>query len=169
MLNVVLLVLNYSWTCRLLFGRLLYSLSFPKVSVDMRYASWQSATCENVARENYRHSEISVQSLGKGSPSRQYRAVSTLTYFSLVMCQQHACKMPLAASSRIGSTRLPVVTLDRLFVSRHVKTWNNRVGYCEFIPCEKRADILRINLSFLAQLLGHVLENIFHCARRISF
>lgn len=134
----------------------------------MRYASWQSATCENVARKNYRHSEISVQSLGKDSLSR---AISTLTYFSLVMCRQRACKMPLAVF-RLGSDlRDPlVVTLDRLFVSRHVKTWDNRVGDTANLFPVKNGRISRglycTNLSFLAQLLGHVLEMYSTCTRK---
>lgn len=63
-----------------------------------------------------------------------------------------------------------VVTLDRLFVSRHVKTWDNRVRDTANLSSAKNGWISRglycTNLSFLAQLLGHVLEMYSTCTRK---
>lgn len=73
-------------------------------------------------------------------------------------------------SDRIYATL--VVTLDRLFVSRHVKTWDNRVGDIENLsPAKngrKSCGLHCISFFSFAQLSGYVFDmhsKIFSIAR----
>lgn len=113
-------------------------------------------------RKNYRHSEISVQSLGKFSELMQIDSIVQFQHWRIF--HHFACKMLLTASW-IGSMRfLSSYLID--FLSRgDIKTWDNRVGnIMELFPVTNRRISHKIILYCIISEIKYAFKNMFYIA-----